>query len=242
MSEETIVKKFRLPREQILQLLDLVGPDLSRQTRRSYPLSPEIQLLAALRFYAVGSFLEVFEDGYGLSKTSVWLCVHSVTNVLPRHATDYIRMPSTMHEVMETHQGFHAIAGIPLVIGLVDGTLIHISNPSALDQAFICRKGFAAINVQVVVDHRGVITDVVAKWPVTNPTTQAEHSYNAADARTRNLVERSIGRWKMRFRCLHKSAGGLRLKPQRCCAVVVARAMLHNIAVTGGAALPEEVD
>nr|XP_055053771.1 putative nuclease HARBI1 [Misgurnus anguillicaudatus] len=285
MSDETIVKKFRLPREQILQLLDLVGPELSRQTRRSYPLSPEIQLLAALRFYAVGSFLEVVGDGYGLSKTSVWLCVHSVTNVLLRHATDYIRMPFTMHEVMETHQGFHAIAGIPRVIGLVDGTLIPISNPSALDQAFICRKGFAAINVQVVVDHRGVITDIVAKWPgsthdsfvwansavgqdaerrvfgesiflgdsgyplrtyllnpVTNPTTQAEHSYNAAHARTRNLVERSIGRWKMRFRCLHKSAGGLRLKPQRCCAVVVATAMLHNIAVTGGAALPEEVD
>ncbi|KAL0148886.1 hypothetical protein M9458_055809, partial [Cirrhinus mrigala] len=62
MSEETIVKKFRLPREQILQLLHLVGPDF-----------PEIQLLAALRFYAVGSFLEVVGDGYGLSKTSVKL-------------------------------------------------------------------------------------------------------------------------------------------------------------------------
>ncbi len=70
---------------------------LSRPTRRSYPLSPEIQLLAALRFYAVGSFLEVDGDGYGPSKTSVWRCVHSVTNILLRHATDYIRMPFARH-------------------------------------------------------------------------------------------------------------------------------------------------
>ncbi|KAL0148290.1 hypothetical protein M9458_056436, partial [Cirrhinus mrigala] len=69
------------------------------------------------------------------------------------------------HKVMEVHQGFHAIASISRVIGLVDGTLIPITNPSALDQAFICCKGFAAINVQVVVDNRGMFADVVAKWP-----------------------------------------------------------------------------
>lgn len=50
MSEDAIQKKFRLPRQQIQQLLDLVGPTLSRQTQRSYPLSPEIDLLAALLF------------------------------------------------------------------------------------------------------------------------------------------------------------------------------------------------
>ncbi len=104
-------------------------------------------------------------DGYGLSKTSVWRCVHSVTNILLHHATDYICMPFARHEVMEAHQGFHAIAGVLRVIGLVDGTLIPIANPSALDQAFICRKGFAAINDQVVVDHRGMFTDMVQKWP-----------------------------------------------------------------------------
>ncbi|KAL0199159.1 hypothetical protein M9458_007699 [Cirrhinus mrigala] len=161
MSEAAILKKFRLPQQQIQQLLDLAHLILSRQTRRS----PEIQLLASLRLYSVLSFLEVVVDGYGLSKTSVWRCVHSVTNILLRHDTDYIRMPSTRHKVMEVHQGFHAIASISRVIGPVDGTLIPITNPSALDQAFICRKGFAAINVQVVVDNRGMFADVEAKWP-----------------------------------------------------------------------------
>ncbi|XP_048065354.1 putative nuclease HARBI1 [Megalobrama amblycephala] len=198
-------------------------------------------------------------------------------DILLRHATDYIHMPSARHE-MEVHQGFHAIACIPRIIGLVDGTLIPIANPSALGQAFVCHKGFTAIDVQVVVDHRGMFADVVAKWPgsthdsfvwansvvgqdtergvfgqsiflgdssyplrtyllspVTNPTTQAEHNYNTAHIRTCSLVEHSVGRWKMR-----KSAGGLRMKPERCGAVAVVTAMLHNITVSGGAALPEE--
>ncbi len=38
---------------------------------------------------------------------------------------------------MEAHQGFHAIAGVLRVIGLVDGTLLHIANLSALNQALI---------------------------------------------------------------------------------------------------------
>ncbi len=73
-------------------------------------------------------------------------------NILLHHATDYSHMPSTMYEVIEVYLGFHTIASIPRVIGLADGTLIPIANPSALDQAFVCHKGFAAINVQVAVE------------------------------------------------------------------------------------------
>ncbi|CAL8400488.1 unnamed protein product [Boreogadus saida] len=61
---------------------------------------------------------------------------------------DFIRKPAPRQEVQEVHQGFHEITGIPIwILGLVDGTLIPISNPSVLDQAFISRKGYAAIDV-----------------------------------------------------------------------------------------------
>ncbi|XDV26141.1 hypothetical protein PO909_029919 [Leuciscus waleckii] len=236
-----------------MELLDFLRPALARLTRRNFGLSPEVQLLAALRFFATVSFIEVVGEGYGLSKTSVWRCVHTVTNAFLRHAGDYIRLPATRQEVQEVHQGCHAIAGIPRVLGLVDGTLIPIANPSVIDQANISRKGYAAINVQVIVDHRGVISDLVARWPssthdsfvwansavdeqaeregfgqslflgdsgyplrtylftlLTNPQTRAERAYNVAHVRTRNVVECAIGIWKLRFRCLHKSAGGLR--------------------------------
>ena len=140
-------------------------PTVSQPTLRSYPLSPEIQLLVALCFYAVGSFMEVVRDGYRLSKTSVWWCVQAVTKILLCHTADHIRLPSSRHKIMEVHLGFHAITSIPGVLGLVDGTLIPVTHPSALDQAIISCKGFSAINVQVVVDHMGNIRDVVATWP-----------------------------------------------------------------------------
>uniref|UniRef100_A0A672LUB4 Putative nuclease HARBI1 n=1 Tax=Sinocyclocheilus grahami TaxID=75366 RepID=A0A672LUB4_SINGR len=165
LPDMAILQKCRLPRQLIMELLDLLRPALARLTRRNFALSPEVQLLAALRFFATGSFIEVVGEGYGLSKTSVWRCVHTVTNALLRHAGDYIRLPATRQEVQEVHQGCHAIAGIPRVLGLVDGTLIPIADPSVIDQAYISRKGYAAINVQVIVDHRGVISDLVARWP-----------------------------------------------------------------------------
>ena len=74
-----------------MELLDLLRPALARVTRRNFALSSEVQLLTALRFLATGSFIEVVGEGYGLSKTSVWRCVHTVTNAPLHHAGDYIR-------------------------------------------------------------------------------------------------------------------------------------------------------
>ncbi|XP_030284378.1 putative nuclease HARBI1 [Sparus aurata] len=194
-------------------------------------------------------------------------------------------MPTTRDEVRQVHQGFHAVAGIPWVIGVVDGTLIPIHNPSLVDPCWIGRKHYAAINTQVVVDHNGLITDIVAKWPggthdsfmwansavgqkagrgefgrsillgdsgyplrsylvtpVTNPATPQEERFNEAHTRSRTKVERVFGIWKSRYRCIHRSSGGLRLSPLKCCRVIVVTAMLHNIAVRVGADEPPPVD
>ena len=50
---------------EIQRLVTLVSPHIQRATRCNFALSPEVQLLAALRFHAVGSFLEVVGDGTG---------------------------------------------------------------------------------------------------------------------------------------------------------------------------------
>ncbi|XP_059201240.1 putative nuclease HARBI1 [Centropristis striata] len=210
-----------------------------------------------------------------LSDRAVQSNVAAVTPILLRHARRHIRMPTTRNEV---HRGFHAMAGIPRVIGVVDGTLIPIHNPSLMDPCWIGRKHYAAINTQVVVDHDGLITDIVARWPggthdsfvwansavgqkagrgefgrsiflgdsgyplrsylvtpVTNPATPQEERFNEAHTHTRTHIERVFGRWKSRYRCVHRSSGGLRLSPVKCCRVIVVTAMLHNIAVRVGA-------
>lgn len=64
--------------------------------------------------------------------------------------------------------------------------------------------------------------------PLLNPVTETQQLYNEAQIRTRNTVERCIGVWKRRFPVL---AYGLRCKVETLLSVIVATAVLHNIAV-----------
>ncbi|KAL2091535.1 hypothetical protein ACEWY4_013798 [Coilia grayii] len=123
LADESVVRKYRLTRAQIRELLQLVHPHLVRPTRRNFALTPAVQLLAALRFYASGSFLEVLGDGLGMSKASISRLVMAVTQVLLQLA-DRMAFPSTPDDIARTTQDFHGVAGLPRVIGVIDGTLI----------------------------------------------------------------------------------------------------------------------
>ncbi|XP_031354452.1 putative nuclease HARBI1 [Photinus pyralis] len=63
--------------------------------------------------------------------------------------------------------------------------------------------------------------------PLANPRNRAEQVYNDAHIRTRNIVERLFGNCKRRFPVL---AYGIRLKLHTVFAVIVATAVLQNIA------------
>lgn len=63
--------------------------------------------------------------------------------------------------------------------------------------------------------------------PIQHPVTPAEKKYNAAQILTRNPIERSYGLWKRRFPIL---SVGMNLKIDTVQSVIVATAVLHNIA------------
>ncbi|XP_063971274.1 putative nuclease HARBI1 [Lytechinus pictus] len=58
--------------------------------------------------------------------------------------------------------------------------------------------------------------------------TPAKKAYNRAHARTRCLIEMTFGQLKNKFRCL--KGHGMQMEPRRVCDVVVACAVLYNIA------------
>ncbi|XP_031354451.1 putative nuclease HARBI1 [Photinus pyralis] len=64
--------------------------------------------------------------------------------------------------------------------------------------------------------------------PLLNPQTNAEQRYNTAHIRTRNVIERTFGIWKNRFRCFFN---GLNLQLETTKAVIVATAILHNLII-----------
>lgn len=65
--------------------------------------------------------------------------------------------------------------------------------------------------------------------PIQNPTTDQQNVYNVKHKSTRNLVERAIGIWKKRFPVI---AVKMRQRIKNSLRVIVATAVLHNIAVS----------
>lgn len=71
--------------------------------------------------------------------------------------------------------------------------------------------------------------------PLLNPTTEPEQVFNESIIRTRNTVERSYGAWKRRFPILSRGIG---TKVSTAMTIIVACAVLHNIAREFGDQLP----
>ena len=74
--------------------------------------------------------------------------------------------------------------------------------------------------------------------PYRHPTTDAHSNYNYAHKKTRVLVEQTFGRWKRRFHCLH---GEIRMAPDKTCTIIVACAVLHNMAIIWNEPILEDI-
>jgi len=74
--------------------------------------------------------------------------------------------------------------------------------------------------------------------PLQNLRTRAEQLYNESHIRTRNTIERVFGIWKRRFPIL--ALGSRFQKVNKILPVIVATAVLHNIARRAGDLLPPD--
>ncbi|XP_063899592.1 putative nuclease HARBI1 [Helicoverpa armigera] len=71
--------------------------------------------------------------------------------------------------------------------------------------------------------------------PVGTPTTHAEQTYNKVHIKTRNVVERTFGRWKRRFPCLSRGLGNKLITVSN---IIVACAVLFNISLVTNDMMP----
>lgn len=73
--------------------------------------------------------------------------------------------------------------------------------------------------------------------PLLSPNTEAEKRYNKSQISTRNTVERSYGIWKRRFPAIKL---GMRVNVDNALVIIVATAVLHNMALGAGEHDPPE--
>lgn len=246
-------------------------------------ITPRLQLLVALRYMATGNFQLTLGDCTDMSQPSVCICLRHVSAAIARLAPEYIKFPDPANE-NDIMQQFTRIAGMPGVIGCVDGTHIAIKSPGGPNaELYRCRKNFFSINVMGVCDPNLKFTNLVVNWPgsahdsrifsesrlisrletgmyrgfllgdngyacrsfiltpLLAPRTDKERRYNASHIRTRNLIERTFGILKRRFAVLSIP---VRTKLANTKNIIVACAVLHNIAIMNRLPLdePQDVD
>lgn len=277
-----IKSRYRLTRQLIMDLYDLIGAELEPATMRNHAIPGMIQIFIALRYYATNSYFSLVGDSIGIHKCSVSRIVNRVTRRICRLSNTFIKLP-TGDDIAVTKRKFHNIAHMPQVIGAIDGTLIAIIKPHDRDNLYVSRlKRGHALNVLATCNADLLLTNVVAKYPgssndsyiwnnsnlrglfqegrfgdayllgdsgfglsphLLTPVMNAEENsaeerYNTSHRRTRQVIERCFALLKGRFRCLHKDTGKLKFNPAKCCRVIIACCVLHNMCVINR--LPEE--
>lgn len=155
LPERRFIELFRVNKNIARHLINQVEPHLVQPVLRR-GITPEISVLAALRFYATGSYQRSIgqEFNLGLSQTSAHRCIRKVTNIIDQHLADlYIKFPNTREERQTIKVEFMERWGFPGCIGAVDGTHIAILKPRTEEHNFINRKGFHSLNIQIICNH-----------------------------------------------------------------------------------------
>lgn len=110
LSEDDIFQRYRFRSATIFFICSLISDTISHQTQRSCPLPPLLQVLAALRFYATGSFYQLIGDSLCVSKSAVGRAVRAVTSLLSALSARFIKFPS-QNDISSIRTKFYQLAG-----------------------------------------------------------------------------------------------------------------------------------
>lgn len=158
-------ERFRLHRPRLLQLIDELRPEIQHQTGRNGALSPELQTLIALRFFASGCFQNLSSDCVQVDRTTACRAIRRVACALQTRVGHYVSFPLNRQRVETVKQQFFDMGGFPNVLACVDGTHIPIMQPSEREWEYVNRKGVHSINIQIMCDSELNIVNYVVKWP-----------------------------------------------------------------------------
>nr|XP_027222964.1 putative nuclease HARBI1 [Penaeus vannamei] len=160
------MERHRLTKDCTKILLDKINQGLPRgRNMRGLSVPPQLQLLVCLRYLATGSFQLRMADCSQMSKTSVCKFVGLTARAIASLASEYIKFPDA-RKVVANIQKFQMIAGMPGVIGCVDGSHIPIRGPGGNDaELYRCRKGYFSISMQDICDADLKFMNIIASWP-----------------------------------------------------------------------------
>ena len=91
LDDVDLIKRYRLTRSLIVDLVHLLEPQIASPTNRSHAVPASIQVLCALRYYAGGCFQKDSGDLHGISQSSVSKFINNVSTAICSHANEHIK-------------------------------------------------------------------------------------------------------------------------------------------------------
>lgn len=104
VSDEHLLRYYRFPRHEIINLCQDLEQHIGRRTRRAHAIPTHTQLLVTLRFLASGTFQSVIGDTVGLTQASVSRVISQTTHVLYEKARAEVKMPTSIVDINRTVQ------------------------------------------------------------------------------------------------------------------------------------------
>ncbi|CAG2192426.1 HARBI1 [Mytilus edulis] len=227
LTDKELRARYRFGRNSIIRITDIVRKDIEHPTQRSQSLSAEMQVLVALRFFACGGFLQVVGDTLGIDKSTVSRCVQKVSDALNAKADQFIKWPSVQRKE-DIKQGFFDNGKFTNVVARWPGS-VHDSHIMRCSQ--VCthlEESHLSVQDGLILGDSGYACRSFLMTPYLRPTEPCHEKFNKAHMKTRCCIERTFGWWKKRFNCLHQ---GIRMHPEKVCKIIMACAVLHNLAI-----------
>ncbi|KAI6208046.1 putative nuclease HARBI1 [Aphelenchoides besseyi] len=131
-------------------LLREVGQRLQSSKNNLMAMKADQKLMVALRFYATNG--EYYNDGdlHGFDKGSVCRAIRQVTSVVNETLQGTICWPQDENDNRRISREFHAMAGVPSICGVIDGTLIRVYVSGGIESQFVDRHNQHSINALAV--------------------------------------------------------------------------------------------
>nr|XP_055057063.1 putative nuclease HARBI1 [Misgurnus anguillicaudatus] len=164
-SDEWLMSRFRPPSHLLLELCNNLEPYLQCETRQSRALPFPVQVLSTLGFLATGTFQRGIADRSGISQLTMSRMLSFVLAAIRTLIPHYIKFQYDNAQQTMTKSGFYQIARIPNVKGAIDCTHVRLKPPSVNEYAYINRKNYHSVNVQLICNARLCLLNAVARWP-----------------------------------------------------------------------------
>ncbi|KYN28619.1 Putative nuclease HARBI1, partial [Trachymyrmex cornetzi] len=112
------------------------------------PISPVIQLLVPIRFYATGSYLITVADFCGISGSSAQRIVHRVSPIIAALNNEFIKLPMSAEQIRQNQKEFFQTAKFINVIGCMDCTHVRVESCGGRgNELHRNRKGYFSLNI-----------------------------------------------------------------------------------------------